>query len=174
MKLLSFDIESNGLQGEAFAVGAVLMNADGTVESEFMGRCPVKGPLDAWVRDNVLPPMEGVPENYPTDRAMRDAFWEWYTEAKAAADFVLTNNPYPVEARFLIACQNDHLPVRGFDHPFPMLDLSSMLIAIGVRTREAREVFMNEAIGPGDQLAHNPRWDAWATALGAFKALKLH
>jgi len=103
---------------------------------------------------------------------MRSAFWEWYLAAKAAADFVLVNNPYPVEARFLLACQQDDLAARHQDHPFPMLDLSSMLIAIGIRTRDDREIFINEAIGEGEQLAHNPRWDAWSTAKAAFQALK--
>jgi hypothetical protein len=172
MKLLSFDIESNGLHGEAFAVGAVLMASDSTIEAEFVGRCPIKGAVDPWVTENVLPPMTNIDENYPDPRAMRDAFWKWYLQTKPLADYVLVNNPYPVEARFLLACQEDDPAGRYADHPFPLIDLASVLLAIGVKTRADREVFIRAATSEAEDLSHNPKWDAWVTARAALKALK--
>jgi hypothetical protein len=177
MTILSFDIESNGLHGEAFAVGAVLMRSDGTIHDEFVGRCPVVGELDPWVRDNVLPPMTGIPETQGDGRSLRDAFWHWYTTSKPHADIVLANNPYPVEARFLIACQEDLPAKRQLEHPFPLIDLASLLLGVGVRTRDEREKFAREAIAKASadaaDLSHNPRWDAWATAVTAHAALAL-
>src|SRR5437660_1047785 len=84
---LAFDVESNGLHGEAFAVGAVLMKADETILDEFTGRCPIKGEIDEWVKDNVLPPLKDMPEGYKSAKKLRSAFWEWYKSAKAKADY---------------------------------------------------------------------------------------
>jgi hypothetical protein len=86
---------------------------------------------------------------------------------------VLANNPYPVEARFLIACQEDDPAHRYPDHPFPFIDLASLLLPLGIRTKADREVFVKQAIAGTEDQSHNPRWDAWVAAQTAFKALKL-
>jgi hypothetical protein len=171
-KFLSIDVESNGLHGEAFAVGAVLINAEGKVLDEFLGRCPIKGEVDPWVIENVLPPMEGVPENYKQAKRMRTAFWEWYKQAKSQADYVLVDNGYPVEARFLLKCQDDDLDGRYWDHPFPLLDLASMLVQVGIKPLAIRYKLVAEQIDNQNQ-QHNPRFDAWVSALATLHALKL-
>lgn len=175
MKLLSFDIESNGLQGPAFAVAAVLMDDKLRVLDEFVGRCPIRTQIDPWVEENVLPPMAGIPTGYRSALAMRTAFWQWFTAADARAQNVVVDNPYPVEARFLIACQEDDLKARYFEHPFPLLDLGTMLFSIGATTpakRQAYKLAALEAAGAAENpLVHNPRWDAWAAAVTAFRVL---
>jgi hypothetical protein len=84
----------------------------------------------------------------------------------------LANNPYPVEARFLLACQTDHPEARNFEHPFPLIDLASMFLAVGITARDQREAFITEVLGDTPDLSHNPRWDAWITALIAFKVME--
>ncbi|HVE81126.1 MAG TPA: hypothetical protein VNA68_03270 [Candidatus Dormibacteraeota bacterium] len=172
-KLLSIDVESNGLHGEAFAVGAVLMNAKGEVLDEFIGRCPVVGKIDPWVKDNVIKPMKDVPEDYPNAKKMRDAFWSWYLPAKNQADYVLADNGYPVEARFLIQCQDDDIEDRYWGHPFPLLDLASMLLQVGIKPLAVRKKMVEDKMGGAPSLHHNPRWDAQVSALAAFEAWKL-
>ncbi len=159
MKVLSFDVESNGLHGSAFAVAGA--------------RCPIAGPVDPWVTENVLEPMAAIPETHAKARDMRQAFWNWYTKTKATADLIVAANPYPVEARFLIACQEDDLSGRSFDHPFPYYDLSSMLYTLGFTTRPARRDFVAGAVGKDTGEAHNPLWDAKATAMAALKAISI-
>lgn len=171
MKFLSFDVESNGLHGDAFAVAALLVAADGSTEAEFLGRCPVTGSLDSWVAENVLPPMTGIPENYAGFAELRAGFWDWYAQHKPAADYVLANNPYPVEARFLLACQEDDPKQRYTEHPFPLIDLASILVAHGITTKPAKEIFMKAVLGDAPDEAHNPKWDAWITARAALRAL---
>jgi hypothetical protein len=175
MKLLSFDVESNGLQGPAFAVAAVLMDDKLTILDEFVGRCPIRGQVDPWVKENVLPPMTGIATGYRSALALRTAFWHWFTAAGARAQNVVVDNPYPVEARFLIACQEDDLKARYFDHPFPMLDLGSMLFSAGATTPAKRQAHKQAALeaagGAENPLVHNPRWDAWAAAVTAFSLL---
>lgn len=171
--ILSIDVESNGLHGEGFAVGAVLIRADGTKLDDFLGRSPITGELDKWVKKNVLPPMKGVPENYSTAKAMRGAFWRWFLQAKDKADYVLVDNGYPVEARFLITCQEDDLEERYWDHPYPLLDLSGLLIQVGVKPLAIRTEFVADRLDPEMGQRHEPRTDAWVSALAAIKALEM-
>lgn len=173
-RILSIDVESNGLHGEAFAVGAVLINCTGSVIDEYSARCPIKGEVDEWVVKHVLPSLDDFPETHKTAKEMRSDFWAWYKTAKSQADYVLADNGYPVEDRFLIQCQEDDLDERYWDHPFPLMDLSSMLLQIGVKPSIERNMFVgDEQIAAADIQKHNPRWDAWASALAMIKALKL-
>lgn len=172
-KLLSIDVESNGLHGEAFAVGAVLAQADGTLLDDFQGRCPINGEVDDWVKKNVLKAMKDFHQTHDNARAMRDAFWQWFIAAKQRADYVMTDNGYPVEARFLIQCQDDDIDNRYWDHAFPMLDLSSMLLQAGIKPLAVKQQFVAEFIKGQPILQHNPRFDAWVSALAAIKAWRL-
>lgn len=171
-KLLSIDVESNGLHGEAFAVGAVLIQADGKVLDDFLGRCPIEGEVDSWVKKNIIKPLKGVVENYDSSLKMRDAFWEWYRAAKEQADYVLVDNGYPVEARFLLQCQADDLEGRYWDHPYPLLDLSALLLAVGVKPLAVKWQWVEDRV-PQGAIRHHPRFDAQVSALAAFKALEL-
>ncbi len=172
-KLLSLDVESNGLHGPAFAVGAVIVDAQGKLLGEFSARCPIKGEVDAWVKENVLPPMKDFPQTHASAKAMRTAFWAWFKEAKSLADFVLVDNGYPVEARFLISCQDDNLDERYWDHPYPLLDLAGMLLQVGEKPLTVRSKFAADKIQGQKVMRHNPRWDAWVSAQAALKALEL-
>lgn len=172
MNILAFDVESNGLHGDAFAVAGVLMDDSRQILSQFVARCPIIGPVDSWVSDNVLGPMNTMPDTAPDARTMRDAFWKWYLEVKPQSGLIVAANPYPVEARFLISCQQDDMPAREFDHPFPYFDLSSMLYSLGFQTPAARHEFVAAAVGDAQGEAHNPLWDATATALTAHRVVE--
>jgi len=171
MNVLCFDVESNGLHGEAFSVAGVLMDEGRQILSQFVSRCPIVGPVDSWVSENVLGPMHGIALTAPDARAMRDAFWGWYVDAKAQAGLTVAANPYPVEAQFLVACQADDMPARGFDHPFPYYDLSSMLYSLGYTTPAKRRSFVDKAVRGSSGDAHNPLWDAKATAMAALAVI---
>lgn len=171
--LLSIDVESNGLHGDAFAVGAVVMRLDGTITDQFQARSPLNGELDPWVRKHVLPAMKDFVQTHDDAKAMRDAFWAWYKKAKEQADYMMVDNGYPVESRFLLSCQDDDLEERYWDHFFPLLDLSSMLIQVGIKPLAVRHRLVKDQLGSEPNLQHNPRWDAWVSALVAIKALKL-
>lgn len=172
-KLMCFDIETNGLHGEAFAVAGLVMRADGEVLEEFKARCPVKGDLDPWVEENVLPVLDDFPPTHKTAKALRNAFWQWYQQVEPQTDYVLVNNGYPVEYRFLTKCQEDDLEVRYWEHPFPILELASLLLPLGIKTQGEKKDFASDLIGDRLAQSHNPYWDAWLTAAIAFKALKV-
>lgn len=170
---LSLDVESNGLHGAAFAVGAVLMKADGELIDSFKGRIPIRGQTDSWVKENVLPKLSDFPINFRSAKAMRSAFWEWFMQAKPRADYVLVNNGYPVEARFLLASQADDIKQRGQYHPFPLLELNSLLLAAGIKPLAEKNRLVKAEISGQEILHHNPLWDAKVAVLAAVKALAI-
>ena len=170
-RILCFDVETNGLHGDAFAVGAVVMNDGGGVQDQFTGRTKIVGQVNPWVEKNVLPAIADLPFTYPSEKDLREGFWKWYITAEAASDYVLVGNGYPVEYRFLMKCQEDNLEARYWQHPFPILDLFSLLIQIGDRSAKSR--LLNEIMREHNLSLHNPLDDAKMTALAAFRAFQL-
>lgn len=172
-KLLSFDLETNGLHGDAFAVGAMIMDSKGQIHEQFAGRSRLTSKVDPWVKANVLPAIVEMPISHKDSRELREAFWHWYLEAEAKSDYVLVNNGYPVEYRFLIQCQEENLDERYWHHPFPILDLFSLLIQVGYRSTSSRNKLIADVVGQEQFLIHNPLHDAKLAALAAFKAFEL-
>ncbi len=162
-KLLSFDLETNGLHGPAFAVGAVIMDYDGNVIEEFSARCDIQGEVDEWVQQRVIPVIENMPVTHKSYKDLRQAFWDWYVPAEATADYVLVSHGYPVEYRFLLECQQDNIEERYWQHPFPILELSSLLIQLDQKPQK----------GISGYTPHHPVDDAKVAAITAFKAFEL-
>lgn len=172
-KLLSFDLEANNLHGTPFAIGAVVIDGHGKVHDSFTARCPIKGDIDPWVTANVLPAVKDMSETHGSYEDMREAFWRWYLSAEQASDYVLVSNGYPVEYRFLIDCQEASLEERYWQHPFPILDLTSILVASaqenGTHKNHVRKKVRKEATFA----QHNPYDDAKLAAIMAFEAFGL-
>lgn len=171
-KLLSFDLESNGLHGEVFAVGAILMDAEGKVYAQFEGRTKIVGQVDAWVEKNVLPAINDMPVTHTTYKDLREDFWKWYLKTEPECDYVLVSNGYPVEYRFLLKCQEENLTERYWQHPFPILDLTSLLLLVG-DNQVNKDNLVEEIIRSGNFSKHHPLHDAKIAALAAFKAFRL-
>lgn len=172
-RVLSFDLESNGLHGEVFAVGAAVMTPTGEVVDYFSGRCEIIGDLDDWVKANVLPVIGDMSINYQDYRALREAFWQWYLQAEPQADYVLVSNGYPVEYRFLLKCQEENLDERYWLHPFPILDLTSILIGAGQNPTDKNQL-VSRLASKHKLSRHHPLHDAKLTALTAFEVLNLN
>ena len=171
-KLLSFDLESNGLHGDVFSAAGVVLDATGKVHGEFLGRCKLSGPVDPWVEKNVIPAIKDVPIMYDSYKALREAFWRWFVVAQETADYVLVSNGYPVEYRFLLKCQEDDLDERYWQHPFPIIDLTSMLLLQDQESRKNKQVAT--VVREGGFTRHHPLNDAKITALTAFKVFESH
>ena len=169
---LCFDLETNGLHGDVFAIGAMVMNTSGEMVDTFTGRCAIDGETDEWVKVNVLPAIVDMPLSHENYRDLREAFWAWYLKAEPRADYVLVSNGYPVEYRFLLKCQEENLEERYWQHPFPILDLTSLLLASG-KDPGSKNKLMGSIIQEHKLARHHPLHDAQATALAAFKILGL-
>lgn len=168
-KILSFDLEANNLHGEPFAIGAIVIDGHGTVHDSFTARCPIKGEVDPWVQTNVLPVIADMAQTHGNYIDMREAFWRWYVAAEAVSDYVLVSNGYPVEYRFLLDCQDASLDERYWQHPFPILDLASILVTAekepGLTKSQLRRTIRKAA----SFSQHHPFDDAKMAALMAFE-----
>ena len=164
-KFLCFDLETNGLHGQAFAIGALIIDAENTIHDKFSARVKLTDAVDPWVKDNVLSVIEDMVVTHDSYESMREAFWEWFVAAQEKSDYVLVSNGYPVEYRFLLDCQEAALDERYWQHPFPIIDSTSLLLGLDVAKKDiphSSRTFRQ----------HHPFDDAHATALRAIEALK--
>jgi len=165
-KFMVFDVESIGLHGEGFAVAWVVVNRAGERLGEGCLSC---APSDCagtaesrlWVADNV-PPLEVTS---PTKQHLRNTFWhEWRRWADMGAVLV-ADCAWPVEANFLSACVKLNHDEREWQGPYPLHDLSSMLLALG--SDPLAVTFRLEDEMP----AHHPLMDARQSARQLITAL---
>jgi hypothetical protein len=142
-----FDVESVGLYGEGFAVGFVVAERDGTIRRYGRIGC---NPMQAngnvndriWAQKNVLEYVwDGSLKDFdfveycdnPED--VRSAFWREWTQAKMEhyRDIIMVADCiYPVETNFIAQCIRDNPQERMKDAPYPLLDLSGVLLAAGI------------------------------------------
>ena len=174
-KYMVFDVESVGLYGPAFAVGWIVVDENGTKQEEGFYWCR---PLDAtgrpqrkedrdWVYENcgfIHDP--NAPSPLPTGTEVREKFWaawmRWECEKGAllCADVV-----WPVEANFLSDCIQDLREERLWDGPYPLIDIASVRLAVGLDPLAEGERYPNETP------AHNPLSDARQSARLLIEAL---
>ena len=171
-KFLCFDLESNGLHGQAFAIGAVVMGTDGEFHDQFTARVRVTNKLDDFVKDNIVPLLDDMPITHTDYKAMCEDFWQWFMAVQKKSDYVLVSNGYPVEYRFLLDCQQANLEERYWQHPFPIIDLASLLLPLSGSEDTNKSTLIKWAQTEHKLRNHHPLDDAKATALIAFEALK--
>lgn len=151
MKIFSFDAEANGLWGKAFAISAVLFE-DGVQVKSFLARCPVEGDVEEWVRENVLPAMEKIPNTHADYFSALEAFFKFYLLYKEGAS-VIVHMGLPVEARLFLDAHNQGF-LGDWDAPYPLIDISA-LPEIGTSVDA-----YNDARGIGVGGTHNPLSDS--------------
>lgn len=138
-----FDVESVGLHGEGFAVGAVVVNERGDELDRLYAACPsvlADGGLEGrkWL-DEHLPPLMAM-QHSPHE--VREEFWKFWLQVKQQGAILCADCPWPVEARFLIQCIDDGIDVvagpagidvrsRDWDGPYPLIDVASVRLAAG-------------------------------------------
>lgn len=171
MLVVVFDVESVGLHGEGFAVGAVVVDTlNGATLDEFYAASETSEPLLmanpetlGWLEANVLPHLWPTHEH---TREVRDAFWQfWRTWAGRGAK-LLADCAWPVEARFLAACVDDDAESREWQGPYPLLDLAPILWAQGIDPTGAFDRT------PSELPQHHPLNDARQSARLLLEALK--
>ena len=162
-----FDVESVGLHGEGFAVGWVVVNRAGELQHEDCLSCdPAQCSGTDEGRDWVSANVPELARSSPTKQHLRNAFWHsWRFWADKGAVLV-ADCAWPVETNFLSACVRLNHPERQWGGPFPLHDLASLMLAIGLDPLATNE---REA----DELpAHNPLNDARHSARMLVRALR--
>jgi len=172
-----FDVESVGLHGEGFAVGwsVIQVKQDGHRlrwhESahgyEACHHDVAQGNRSdrAWIVEHVVPHLEAV-NTSATPEQVRQRFWKAWLHWKERGAQLAADVAWPVEARFLNTCIDDAPASRTWEGPYPLIDIASVRLAVGLDplgTEERR----------GDELpAHNPLADARQSARLLVEALQ--
>ena len=175
--LIVIDVESNGLYGQPFCVGAVLMDQGGRVLGQFLGRCGLDQVEDEWVLEHVIPALD-INENYRDLKDMEKAFIEWFAGVQREdrlTPHVIVDVGFPVDGGFLY-----HLGMREDKHgelwrelsPYPLYDLGSILAGLGIDPDVDRLEFAESLIGVAKGKKHNPLWDAELTGLCVIRAMR--
>lgn len=159
MLFMVFDVESVGLHGEAYAMGYVVVDADGHEQESYRVACSPDTAQGsdadrAWIAANCPP----IPADVTTPKAVRDCFWAaWRRWAEQGAALV-ADCAWPVEARFLAACIDDDPSGRQWLGPYPLHDVASARFVAGFDPLEA------VARLPTELPQHDPLADARQSA----------
>lgn len=183
MKILSFDVETNGLMGNAFAVGAILMDLETlAIEDSFQGKGHPLGDIPDFVKENVLPAIKDLTQ-YQSNAYMRYAFWNFYRRhsrdgygSPRKDVLVIADVGFPVETSFIRLCMEDAGDTWG--GPYPLHEAATLFLALGLDTDFSRLEY-GKQLHPKDSefTNHNPLHDATVSAYAiakAMAALRLH
>lgn len=154
-----FDVESIGLHGCDFAVGWVVVNGYGHEVQHGLLACEFNETFGTpeslkWVKEN-CPELKAT-HSCPVE--MRDAFWRQWQDWKVQGALLVSDCGWPVEARFLIQCIDEHLKIREWQGPYPLHDLASILLSHGKDPLQKFDRKENELP------IHNPLADARQSA----------
>lgn len=163
-KTFSFDAETNGLWGQAFAIGALVYDESGAEVARFVGRLPDSAVTDGWVRENVLPKVQDIPVTHGTYAELLAAFSVFYKEHKKDAD-VVVHMGYIVEAGLLRDMHANGV-IGDWDGPYPLLDVSGNLQQIGEDPTSVDKYVQKHSLCVGEFKggSHNPLYDSAAAA----------
>jgi len=128
-KIFSFDAETNGLWGQAFAIGVLVYDEQGTEVTRFVGRLPDTEVTDEWVRTNVLPQLTAVAVTHDDYDALLADFAKFYLANKQDAD-VVVHMGVPVESTLLKDMHTRGL-IGDWDGPYPLHDVAGYLAQAG-------------------------------------------
>ena len=153
-----FDVESIGLHGEGFAVGYVVVTAEGEIVGDRVFTCPpdrAQGGNEgrAWIAEN-CPPLVW---NCQTPAQVRRYFWAAWQSWKDQGAALLADCAWPVEARFLAACVDDQPDRNAWNGPYPLHELASFMIAAGMDPMATYDRLTDEPM-------HDPLGDARQSA----------
>lgn len=164
-KIFSFDAETNGLWGQAFAIGALVYDESGAEIARFVGRCPIEGEVDKWVAENVLPKIADIPVNHNDYASLLASFAEFYKANKQDAD-VIAHMGFIVEVKILRDLHERKL-IGDWDAPYPLLDVSGNLQQVGEDPTSVDKYVQkhNLSVGEFEGGTHNPLYDSAVAAV---------
>lgn len=163
-KWFVFDVESMGLYGEPYAVGWSVWHfypepvRTGEVDFGLMRTDPrtLEYTQDAfeWFRTNV-PDMRFT---HLTQHDMLEDFWQILRRYMSLGYNIAAECPVPVESNFLRKCVDNDPVGRNFLAPYPLVDISSIMLCKGIDPMLPYGRLQNELP------VHNPLCDARQSA----------
>lgn len=158
-RLVSIDAESNGLRGRAFCVALTLSDHTGELDHAVY-RCEI-GELrtDPWVEANVLPAIADVPRNTPNYPFLLAEVGKTIERWGGRNTALVAHVAWPVEARLLLDVYSGQ---RVWDGPYPLYDVSSVLLAKGHNPLSVDDYLLVHRIEAPPGNPHHPLYDARA------------
>lgn len=163
--IFSFDAETDGLYGDIFAIGAVVMSPDGIIVDQVSGASALNAVADEWCVSNIVPLCTDLPE-FSGRRLLRDAFWHFWMNHRDTC-ICLADFGAPVEAYLFRLCIEEDNPERLWLGPYPMHELGTVLLDTGVDP----DVNRREYAGMPTAVQHNPLQDAIVAARCYLRAI---
>ena len=159
--IFSFDAETNGLWGEAFAIGAIVYDSTGKEVDKFVAKLPDSVITDTWVKENVK--LDNVPVTHTTYEEMLKDFSRFYLKHKENSTFIV-HMGYIVESK-LIRDMVEHRFIGAWDAPYPLIDISGNLEQAGENPVSVDAYVKKYNIEIEDYgTTHNPLYDSEVTA----------
>lgn len=155
--LLCLDAETDGLYGAVWAIGAIVLNGDGSEIARFAGQVDPSDLKDEWVRENIAVHLD-LPR-YGSRRELRDAFWAFWMEHREGSTCIADVGS-PVESGLFRACVEEESGARMWNGPYPLHEVATALLCAGVDPDIDRVEFS----GLAGLTKHNPVDDAIASA----------
>jgi len=164
-KMFSFDAETNGLWGQAFAIGALVYDEQGAEIARFVGRLPDTEVTDQWVKENVLPKIQDIPITHTTYAEILSDFAAFYKANKEGCD-VVVHMGFIVEVKVLRDLHAAGL-IGDWDAPYPLLDVSGNLQQAGEDPTSVDKYVQkhNLSVGEFEGGTHNPLYDSAVAAV---------
>jgi len=157
-KVFSFDVESDGLWGAPFAIGAVVKYLEsGIIIDTFQACLPDIVVTDKWVIENVLPSMEKFPVTHENRESMIKDFGKFYMAYRQCR--IVCHIPCPVETSLIAEMHRRNL-IGDFDAPFPLIDVAPMLALIGENPLSVDEYTKKHQLKVEGRKTHDPLYDA--------------
>jgi hypothetical protein len=158
-RVISIDVECNGLAGRAFAVALTVSDRTGERESVVL-RCPMgEASVDPWVAEHVLPAIADLPENLPAYPYLLSEVWSTIDRWGGRAVPLIAHVAWPVEARLLLDVYTGQ---RVWEGPYPLIDVASVLLAKGHDPLTVDGYLALHGIPKPPGSPHHPLYDARA------------
>jgi len=154
--LVFIDAETDGLYGSVLSVAMIVTDFNGNeLEEVYYGIKKDKIHVTSeWVKENVLPRM-GQYEECDNEQELLDKAWRFWLKYEHDA-YMIGDVCFPVETGLLTKCVKQNVDEYMFKAPFPLLDISSMLLVKGYDPLAERKLLCDET----ETNEHNALFDA--------------
>lgn len=160
-KIISLDVETDGLYGDGFAVGAYVFE-NGREIDRFVGIAEIERIQDPWVLENVVYALKNIPV-YSSRLDLRNNFWNFWTKNKDQA-IIISDYGSPVESYFFRKCIEDDIKNRQWLGPYPLHEVATMLLSKGIDPDINRIEYVHNLLSHTPK-KHHPLDDALVSLL---------
>lgn len=132
MKKFFVDAETDGLYGDFLSVAAMVTDENGAELDRFYASVNIlPNQIETeWVKENVYPDLKNAEIFFDTEEEMLEMFWSFWMKYRTDS-ICIAYVQYPVECRLFARCVMKNKEERTFLGPFPIYDLSTLLVAKG-------------------------------------------